>query len=185
MEAPPERRGEAGVLIVEDENDPEDDDNWLQAAIISCPSCGARLYCAVHSPMCDDHRLHCDRCPRAVEIGYYDPTYERATEGLPAQSTWEQIMARVEPFLKPCVCGGRFGATDRRHCYACGATVPEASGKDLSPYTGHEDSDRDPTPAEQAEFDRFEAEFIRRGDIWLDAGERPGQGEAAGPPSRG
>jgi ribosomal protein S27AE len=146
----------------------DSDENWLDAAILSCPRCGARLFCAVHSPMCDDHRLYCQRCPRAVEIGYYDPVYDRAIQGLPDGYTWEQSMARVEPLLRPCTCGGRFSATDRRHCIACGGPIPEASGKDVSPYIGHEDSDRDPTPVEEAEFDRFEKEFVRRHDIWLE-----------------
>jgi hypothetical protein len=117
--------------------------------------------------MCDDHRLYCDRCPRAIEISYYDPFYQRATEGLPENHTWKEAMARVEPLLKPCSCGGRFSATDQRHCFVCGSPVPEASGKDLSPYTGCEDTDRDPNPDEQAAYDRFEAEFLRTEGLWI------------------
>ena len=45
-----------------------DDDNWLEAEVIACPSCGLRLYSVLHSPMFDDFRLYCDRCPRAVEV---------------------------------------------------------------------------------------------------------------------
>ena len=46
----------------------EADDNWLDAEVVACPGCGERLFAVVHLPMCDDHRLYCDRCPRAIEV---------------------------------------------------------------------------------------------------------------------
>ena len=113
----------------------ETEENWLEASIVSCRCCGVRLFCMLHSPMCDDHRLYCNRCPRAVEISFYDPVFEQAVEGLSEESTWEQAMARVEPLLKACPCGGRYGSTELRHCFACGSLVPEAFGKDSDLYT--------------------------------------------------
>ena len=144
------------------------DDNWLEAEVVACPGCGEQLFAVLHSPMCDDHRLYCDRCPRAVEVSYYDPVLRREVDQLPAEHSWEQVMAAIEPLLRPCRCGGRFRGLAPRHCFRCGAEVPAAAGKDLSPYTGCEDADRDPTPEEQAAFDRFEAEYIRRKRLWVD-----------------
>lgn len=146
----------------------EDDDNWLDAEVVDCPGCAAQLYAAIHSPMCDDYRLYCDRCPRAIEVSYYDPVLCRVEDRLPAERTWEQIMAAIEPLLRPCQCGGRFQGLAPRHCFVCGTEVPSASGKDVYPYVGWEDANRDPTDEEQAAFDRFEAEFIERERLWAD-----------------
>ncbi len=144
----------------------EADDNWLEAAVIACPGCGERLFSVVHSPMCDDYRLYCDRCPQSIEVSYYDPVFCRQVEKLPANHTWEKVMAAIEPLLRPCPCGGRFRGFAPRHCFACGAEVPAAAGKDLYPYIGCEDADRDPSPEKQAAFDQFEAKYIGRKRLW-------------------
>jgi hypothetical protein len=143
-----------------------DDDNWLDAAVIACPMCGVRLFRVIHSPFCNDHRLYCDRCPRAIEIGYYDASYGRIVSKLGQGATREQIMATMEPLLKACKCGGRYRDASPRHCFSCGAVVPEAVTHDLSPYTGCGDSNRDPSAEEQAAYDRFDAAFIGRQDLW-------------------
>lgn len=103
---------------------------------------------------------------RRTEVSYYDANYGRILNSLGQGRNREQIMAAMEPLLRPCECGGAFRAAAPRHCFACGAVVPEARSHDLSPYTGCEDSDRDPTADEQAEYDKFEAAFIRRDDLW-------------------
>jgi hypothetical protein len=125
-----------------------------------------QLYRVMHSPFCYDHRLYCDSCPCAIEISYYDPVYKQVTNRLRPGRTWKQIMAAVEPLLRPCRCGGRFRGTVPRHCFACGAVVSEAWNHDLYPYIGCEDADRDPTAEEDAEYNRFEAAYIRRTDLW-------------------
>jgi hypothetical protein len=142
------------------------DDNWLDAAVIACPSCGVRLFRVIHSPFCDDHRLYCDACPRAIEISYYDPNYVKVLNNLGQGHTREQIMATVEPLLKPCKCGGRYRDKSPRHCFSCWTVVPAAATHDLTPYIGCEDSDRDPTAAEQAEYEKFDAAFVGRTDLW-------------------
>lgn len=157
-----------------DDNKP-DDDNWLNAQILSCPGCAAQLFAVDHSPYLDDHRLYCDRCPQAIEIRFHDPTYRRVCARLPAQHTWEQIMTAIEPLLQPCECGGRFRGDSPRRCFTCGAAVPAAAHQDLSPYTGCEGPEsRDPSPEEQAAYDRFENEFLRRDHLWAEPG---GSGE--------
>jgi len=142
------------------------DDNWLEAEVIACPGCGVRLFAVIHSPFCDDHRLYCDRCPKAIEISYYDPAYSRAVDPLSGGPKLEQVAEAVEPLLRSCACDGRFRFDAPRHCFRCGAEVPAAANKDLSPYFGCEDGKRDPTPEEEAGYARFDAEFIRREDLW-------------------
>lgn len=143
-----------------------DEDNWLDAEVIVCPVCGIRLFAVCHSPFCDDYRLYCESCPKAIEVSSYDPVLRRLVDQLPAGYSWEEVMKTIEPRLQPCSCGGHFQGNASRHCFSCGAEVPAAAGKDLSVYTGCEDADRDPTPEEQAVFDQFEAEFIGHEDLW-------------------
>jgi hypothetical protein len=144
------------------------DDNWLEAGVVGCPGCGTRLYAVLHSPFCDDYRLYCDHCPRAVEVSFYDPVCKTAVDRLPADRTWEQMMAAFEPLLRPCECGGRFRGNAPRRCFACRAVVPAATGKDLSLYSDGVDGSRDPTGEELAAFERFEGEFIRRDGMWAE-----------------
>ena len=56
----------------------------------------------------DDNRLYCDRCPRAIEVSYYDPVLRREVGQLLALHSWEQVMAAIEPLLGSCRCGGLF-----------------------------------------------------------------------------
>src|SRR5947209_6339576 len=93
-------------------------DNWLEAEVVGCPGCGTRLYAVLHSPFCDDYRLYCGRCPRAVEVGFYDPLCRAAVDNLPAGRTWEQTMAAIEPLRRPCGCGGQFRGAAPRRCPA-------------------------------------------------------------------
>jgi hypothetical protein len=144
----------------------ETDDNWLEAEVVACSGCGQRLFAILYSPFCDDYRLYCDRCPRSVEVSFYDPVCVAASDRLREGRTWEKTMAAIEPLLRPCQCSGRFRGLAPRHCFACGAEVPAAAGKDLLPHFEGVDLGREPTPEEQAAFDRFEAEFVRRERLW-------------------
>jgi len=144
------------------------EEHWLDAGVLACTHCGFKMSWVDRSPFHDDHKLYCDRCPRAVEIGYYSPQYRKAMESLPAERTWELVMQTIEPLLKSCVCEGRFRASAPGRCFSCGTVAEEAAGKDLSPYIGCEDEDRDPTEEEQAKYDRFESEFIIQKDIWVE-----------------
>ncbi len=144
----------------------EADDNWLEAEVISCPGCGVQLYAVLHSPFCDDYRLYCDHCPHAVEISFYDPVCMAVVDRLPDDRSWEMTMAAIEPLLRPCECGGRFRGGAPRRCFACVSEVPAAARKDLLPHYEGVDLAREPTAEQQAEFDRFEAEFIGREHLW-------------------
>lgn len=146
------------------------DDNWLEAEVLNCPTCEEKLFAVSHSPFHDDHLLYCDRCPKALEISYYDPVYQRVVDQLPRPRMWEGIMAAIEPQLKPCSCGGRFRGTASRRCFSCGSVVPAAARKDLTPYAGYEDTGRDPTAEEFVEHEQFIAEFVVRSgrQAWTD-----------------
>lgn len=144
----------------------EAEDNWLEAEVVACPGCGERLFAVLHSPFCDDYRLYCDRCPRAVEVSFYDPVCMAAVDALPVARTWESTMAAIEPLLRPCRCGGRFRGDAPRYCFLCGAEVPAAARKDLSPHYEGVELGREPTEAEQSAYDRFEAEFVGRENLW-------------------
>lgn len=144
----------------------ETDDNWLRAEHITCPHCAERLFAVIHSPFCDDYRLYCDRCPCAVEVSFYDPVCVAAVSALPKGRTWEQTMAAIEPLLRPCRCGGQFRGNAPRHCFRCGAILPAAVNKDLYPHHVGVEPHGEPTVEEQEQFDRFEADFILRKDLW-------------------
>ncbi len=77
-------------------------------------------------------------------------------------------MRRIEQELRPCSCGGQFKHDAPRRCYSCFAEViKNDSGVDLYPAIYALDVDeRDPTAAEQAFVDAYEAKHIRRHDIW-------------------
>ena len=144
------------------------DDDWLRQRVLECPKCALRLFRVDHSPMVDDYRLYCDRCPRAIEISLYDPTLTAAQKRLPAEHDRSQLMAAIEPLLRACVCGGRYRDDAPRRCFRCNAQViaDDPADVDLSPYIGPEDQDREPTDAEQARFDAFASEFVRTEDLW-------------------
>src|SRR4051812_16096042 len=95
------------------------DAHWLDAGVIACAKCGFQMYWIESSPFYDGHKLHCDSCPRAVEINYYDPRYMKALEELKTERSWEKVMEIVEPLLKSCVCGGRFRGSAPKRCYSC------------------------------------------------------------------
>jgi hypothetical protein len=135
-----------------------DNDNWLEAEVIACPSCGMKLYAVVHSPFYDCDWLYCDNCPIAVEVNWYDPRFLNRFH--------EYSSDQIESTLNPCECGGRFRFDSPRHCFACGVEVPAASQKDLFPYTGCEDGRRSVTDADSAKFEQFESQFLRRHTIW-------------------
>jgi hypothetical protein len=64
--APPTLFGHTAETIVTDEFG----DDWLRPRLLDCPKCALRLFRIDHSPMMDDYRLYCDRCPRAIEISF-------------------------------------------------------------------------------------------------------------------
>jgi hypothetical protein len=149
-----------------------DEEGWLRPRVIACPQCATRLFRVDHSPFDDAYLLYCDRCPRAAEVSFYDPGMDRVRRELTRENIpdpgYEALMRGIEARLLPCSCGGRFRHDASRRCFHCGAEVVTGEpGVDLSPYTGCEDQqDRDPTDEEQAVYDRFVAEFIRKEGHW-------------------
>ena len=148
----------------------EENAEWLRPAVITCPGCGVRLYRVDHSPFCDDDRLYCDRCPRCVEVSWYDDVYQRIEKAVPTgRKDYELFMPVVESMLRACRCGGRFRYAAPRRCFACSAVVVEEAGVDLSPYSAWcDDRDRDATDDEQAAYDEFVKAFVVGDEPWRD-----------------
>lgn len=149
------------------------DDNWLHANIFPCPHCGTQLFRVDRSPMSDDYRLYCDRCPNSVEVSYYDDVRlqldkERCADMLDG---WPREAAKrdlIEQYLRLCDCGGSYRFNAARRCPSCHQpVVVDEPWVDLSPsINGIEMEDRDPTPEEQDSYEQFAAAHIRTRDIW-------------------
>lgn len=132
-------------------------DDWLRPSALDCPHCRARLFRVDHSPMSDRERLHCDRCPRFVEVSRYAAEY-RAIE--PA-GEHQVRMAALERALAACPCGGTFRDAAPRRCFSCGEVAVDEPGVDLSPYSpACDEQDRDPTEEELEAFAAFERAFL-------------------------
>jgi hypothetical protein len=142
--------------------------DWLRPEAFDCPKCGVRLFRVDHSPFCDDYRLYCDGCPRAIEVSFYDPVLAAAQKGQPDGNARERLMNAIEPLLRPCVCGGRYRDRAARRCFRCNSAVivEEAAGIDLLPYVGCEDQNRDPTDDEIERHEAFEREYVRTTELW-------------------
>lgn len=142
------------------------DENWLRAAVVHCPSCNAKLFRVDHSPFYDCWLLYCDCCPTAVEISYYDSRIASLRSQLNEDFDGGKLLEGIEKGLNLCTCGGSFRVTSPRRCFQCATIVLNESGADLSPYTGCENEDRDPTAEEQARYEAFEERFVRKSNLW-------------------
>jgi hypothetical protein len=142
-------------------------DDWLNGRVIVCTSCGYQLYRVDHSPFDDGWLLYCDRCPRRVDVSFYDPVVRQIEDDLRASGsmTHQALMVRVAARLRPCDCGGRYRNDAPRRCVRCFAHLQEvtpASGVDVWPaWPNHE-----PTDAELAEQQAFISAFVRSDDLW-------------------
>ncbi|MDA0587679.1 MAG: hypothetical protein O2820_05300 [Planctomycetota bacterium] len=142
----------------------DSDDNWLNASVINCPSCAEKLFRVDHSSFYDEWHLPCGACAKWAEVSSCDPRAAELRSNV--GNEFEHLIAAIEESLKPCTCGGRFNHAAARRCFKCGSVVVAELGVDVSIYTGCENEDRDPTDEEQSRFDRFEAEFARRTNLW-------------------
>jgi hypothetical protein len=151
-------------------------DNWLDARSFACPHCQEALYSVIRSPLFDEWQLYCERCPRRVEISFYDSVARRIGDALsayplPAGERAVTHLREMERWLKPCVCGGRFRHDAPRRCHVChNVVLDSASDTDLWPAVyGVDAEERDLTEGERAYAAQFEAAHVRRHDIWLSA----------------
>jgi hypothetical protein len=80
-----------------------------------CDRCSHEFaYKLVHNGFNDSAYAYCDRCGCTALLGWYTHP-----EGLGFRP-FQRIDASIEPFLKPCSCGGRFTAEASPRCPACG-----------------------------------------------------------------
>jgi acetone carboxylase gamma subunit len=136
---------------------PDEDDNWLNGAYLTCAGCQGQIYRIDHSPLYDCYFLYCDRCPMRVDISYYDPVLASITA-----DGYEQLMQAIEVRLQHCECGGRFGDNAPRRCYRCHTIldIDSPSGIDVWPAVWP-DAD-EPSPAEQEIVEKL----TRTNDLW-------------------
>ena len=150
----------------------DDADNWLNEAHFGCARCGTRLVRVDHSPMYDEWLLYCDRCPRRVEVGFYDPALTRLRD---RPTGYAEQMALIEARLRPCPCGGQFRHDAPRRCHACGTAVVHEPDVDVWPEIGWpERGDAGLTDQDQSRWEAWEAAFVVRDDLWRDAGPASG-----------
>jgi predicted RNA-binding Zn-ribbon protein involved in translation (DUF1610 family) len=157
-------------------SDDTTDGNWLHASVFPCPHCGTALFRVDRSPLSDDYRLYCDRCPNSVEVSYYDDVCRRLDEERRADmpAGWPAAAGKralIEEYLRPCDWGGTYRFNAARRCPACQQpVVVDEPWVDLFPsINGVEMQDRDPTPEEQHLYERFAAPHIRTHDLWKPA----------------
>lgn len=81
-----------------------------------CVKCSGEFnYCLLHNGFNDSAYAYCDRCGKtAVLSGWYDRIPEGANLKL-----HQKITPDVEPFLKPCDCGGSFTHDAGPRCPHC------------------------------------------------------------------
>lgn len=148
-------------------------ENWLHAEHILCPACQEPLFRVDHSPMADDWLLYCEQCANRVEVSFYDPVATALFDALITQQhrPASDLMQAIEQRLKPCHCGGRYRHDAPRRCHRCLAEVlTDAAGVDLWPgYYDVDVDEREPTEEEIALVGRFEANHLRRTDLWNSA----------------
>ena len=144
-------------------------DNWLHVERISCPQCHELLFRVDHSPFYDSFFFYCEQCANRVEVGLYDPIYETLSNQITEQKgTTLALMRAIEQHLRPCECGGRFRYDAPLRCHRCLAeVVVNSPGVDLWPgYYDVNVDERDPTDEEIALVEEFEANHLRRNDVW-------------------
>jgi len=151
-----------------------EEENWPHGEQIHCPHCHLLLERADHSPFLDDYSLYCNRCPIRVEVSSYDPVVEQVQNQVRQATGTDQgeryygaLMRAVEARLKPCRCGGVFCYDAPRRCFRCHTPVisEHPQGIDLYP-EWREDLENDEIIKRT---EHFEAQFIRKKDIWQEA----------------
>ena len=157
-------------MVGEGDDGPAEDDDWLRPRVVTCSGCGISIFQVDHSPFIDGWRIYCDRCPLSVEVSYYDKVVARLDELHPRSKDRKAFFRGIERRLKPCDCGGSFRFRATRRCHGCGAAITDDPDVDLHIYFGakleEELKHRDPTAAEQAAYDEWQARFIKTKDLW-------------------
>lgn len=153
-----------------DDDGPTEDDDWLRPRVVVCHGCGISVFKVDHSPFIDGWRIYCESCPLSVEVSCYDAVVARIEALHPSSKEREAFFHEIERRLKPCDCGGRFSFRATGRCHNCGVVLTDDPDVDLYIYFGadleEELKHRDPTAAEQAAHDEWQARFIKTKDLW-------------------
>jgi hypothetical protein len=71
-------------------------------------------YYLIHNGFNDSAYAYCDTCSRVALLGWYSPR----PEGAPFEP-FKRIKKSVEPYLRPCACGGHYTADAAPRCPKC------------------------------------------------------------------
>ncbi len=83
-----------------------------------CEHCGVPFqYCLLHNGFNDSAYAYCDKCPFSAVLNWSH------TSELVGLELHQRIASRIEPFLRPCPCGGDFRAAADPKCPACGVAL--------------------------------------------------------------
>src|SRR4030095_7326204 len=92
-----------------------------------CPSCSGTSTITRYSGNGIGAILHCDSCGRSLIFESYDPLLMELRASTMAET--------LEPYLKPCKCGGRLSASAPPRCALCRAAVEKEPLKaQIGPY---------------------------------------------------
>jgi hypothetical protein len=81
-----------------------------------CDTCGHGFsFSLIHNGFNDSSYAYCDRCGMTALLDGWSQHIPDGVGTLPP----ERIPARVEPYLAPCTCGGRFTAKASPRCAHC------------------------------------------------------------------
>ena len=135
---------------------------------ISCPHCGADSFRVDHAPHYNDQLYYCTDCPRRAEVTFDDLVYARIVADAGAHGDSDRVRRGVEDLLRACECGGRFRSDAPRRCSDCGGVVLAGEpGVDLWPgYCDFDVQQHTPPPELVERINAFDAEYIRRANLW-------------------
>ena len=87
-----------------------------------CGACDAEFsYRLVHDGFSETNHAYCSRCYRTAFLHHYcwPNAAPRPQAGSPLNAHYGPIDLNIEPWLKPCVCGGKFAAKEKPKCPDC------------------------------------------------------------------
>lgn len=122
-------------LVMMKKDEQPGDSNWLDMRKIRCQSCEKILTWVLWSPFNDGHIFYCSRCPRRLEVSYYDKFYKSLQEqvgrsGDGDEADFLNAIHLVEQYLRACSCGGEFRYEAKRRCVHCHTVVCDDASRD-------------------------------------------------------
>ena len=85
-----------------------------------CEECTQEFgYCLLHAGFAEVSYAYCDSCGKTAILSHWDKRMPK----LPDCPGQQEICSALEPYLKPCDCGGRFLRGAKPRCPHCSAQL--------------------------------------------------------------